>query len=84
MRGDFDADVGADAGFLCGEMETRGAIYAVAVEQRHGGHVQLRRACSQLLRQGSAFEETKGRSGMKFDVHEYQYSVLGIQYWDQS
>ena len=70
FAGDIGADVGSEAGFLGGEVETRGAVEAVAVEQRHGGELILGGDGDQVLGQGRAFEEAEGGAGMEFDVHK--------------
>jgi len=49
-------------------MEAWSAVDAVGIEQRHGGHVEVRAHSDQFLGQGSAFEKTESRAGMKLDV----------------
>ena len=58
-----------DPRFLRRHVETRRAIDAVAIEQRHGRHVQVRAGGNQVLRQGGAFEKAERRTGMEFDKH---------------
>ena len=76
-RGDFGADVGANAGLPRRHVKARGAVDAVAVEERHRRHVQLRAQGGQLLRQRSALEKAEGGPGMEFDVHPF--SVISFQ-----
>jgi hypothetical protein len=76
--GDFCADVGLDLGFIGGEVEARGAIDAVSVEQCHGGHVEVLAHADQLLGQRSALEEAKCGAGVKLykQVVSSRFSVL--------
>src|SRR4029077_3706508 len=54
-------------------MEARGAVYTIGIKQRHGRHVKVGASCNQAFGQRSAFEKTKSRTGMKFDVrHQLQ------------
>ena len=78
----FGADVGFEADFVGGEVEARGAVDAVGIEQRHGGHFEVGAHADQFLRQGRAFEEAESGTGVKFDVQvlSTQYSVPSTQY----
>jgi len=74
----FGADVRLDLGFICGEVEARGAVDSVSVEQRHGGHMEVLAHSDQLLGQRSAFEEAECGAGVKLDkqVGRSRFSVL--------
>jgi hypothetical protein len=50
-------------------VEARRTVDAVAVEQRHGRHVQVGAHGDQILGQRGAFEKTESRAGMEFDEH---------------
>ena len=69
--GDFRADVRFDSDLFGGEVEAWSAVDTVGVEQCHGGHVKVRTHADQFLGQGSAFEKTESRAGVKFDVHQW-------------
>lgn len=66
----FGADVSFDLDFVRGEVEARGAIDAIGVEQRHGGHLEVLAYSDEFLGQGRAFEEAESGSGVEFDVHQ--------------
>src|SRR5207249_960950 len=83
-RGDFGADVGANAGLLRRHVEAWSAVDAVAVEERHGRYVQLRAQGGQLLRQRSALEKAEGGPGMEFDVHQKLQSKVESQKVEKS
>jgi hypothetical protein len=69
-----------DPCFLRCHVETRGAIHAIAVEQRHGRHIQVGAGRDQILRQRSPFEEAESRTGVKLDVHtSIQHSAFSTQ-----
>ncbi len=61
---DFGADEGADADLFGRHVEAGSAIDAVAVEQRHGRHVEFGAGVGQFFGQGGAFEEAEGRAGV--------------------
>src|SRR5581483_5546518 len=69
VRGDLCADMRSNAGSFRRHMKARRSIYAIPVEQRHGGNSQFRAAVRQLFGQRSALEKTKSGAGMKLDVH---------------
>jgi hypothetical protein len=69
--GDFCADVRLDLDLICGEVEARGAVDAVGIEKRHGGHFEVRADCDQFLGQGGAFEKAESRAGVEFDVQKF-------------
>src|SRR6266568_4859115 len=54
---------------LCSDVEAWRAVESVAIEQCHGGHIELGAARHQQLGQRCAFEKTEGGAGMEFDVH---------------
>ena len=56
--------------FFRRQMKTGRAVDAVAIEQRHGGHVVIRAQAGQFFGQGSAFEKTECGSRVEFDVHQ--------------
>jgi len=62
--------MGFDFCFIRGEVKARGAVDSVGVEQRHGGHLEVRAHCHQFLGQRGAFEEAESRTGVKFYVHQ--------------
>jgi hypothetical protein len=74
----FCANVCLDFCFVGSQVEARRAVNPVSVEQRHGGLVELGADCDKFLRQGSTFEKTESRAGVKFDVQvlSTRYSVL--------
>src|SRR5581483_1758803 len=76
LKRDLGSDVRLNSELLCGQMEARGAIHAVAVQQRHGRHAQLGADVHQLLWDGGPLEEAEGRAGMELDEHSSQYSVV--------
>jgi hypothetical protein len=49
-------------------MESRGAIDAIAIQQRHGGHLQFGAAGNQVLGQGRTLEEAESGTGMELNV----------------
>ena len=65
--GDFAADVGAHTGLLGCHVETRRAVDAVTVQQRHGGHVEVGACAGKVFRHAGAFEETEGGPRVEFD-----------------
>src|SRR5262249_11210956 len=67
-RSDFRSNMRLNAGFLCGKMEPRCAINAVAIEESDCRHGVLRAGADQFFRQRSAFEEAESGARMKFDV----------------
>src|SRR5947199_2454464 len=69
-RGNFGADVSANASLLRRHVKAWSAVDAVAVEERHGRYVQLRAQGDQLLRRRCALEKAEGGSGMEFHVHK--------------
>jgi len=71
----FRADVRLDLGFVGGEMKAWRAVNAVGVEQRHGGHGELRACCHEFLGHRGAFEKAESRAGMKFDVHQLPVKI---------
>ena len=73
--GNLGADVGFGFDFIRGEVEARGTVDAVGVEQRHGGHLEVLAHSNEFLGQGRAFEKTEGRARVKFDVHQCQLPV---------
>src|SRR5205814_7813491 len=54
-------------------MKTNRARDAVAVENRHGGRIELGTEYDQLFRQGCAFEKTDGGACMELDVGHQSY-----------
>lgn len=66
----FGADVSLDLGFVRGEVKARGAIDAVGIEQRHGGHLEVLAYSDEFLGQGRAFEKAESGAGVEFDVHQ--------------
>jgi len=70
-----------DIELLGREMKTRRAIDSVAIEQRHRRHLVLGTYLGQFLRNRSSFEEAESRTGVEFNVHEYngQQSVVCCQ-----
>ena len=67
-----------DPSLLCGHIKTGRAIDAIAVKQRHGGHMELSASGDQVLRQGGAFQKAESRAGVEFDVQS-QHSAISIQ-----
>ena len=65
---DLGADVRAQTELFGGHVEARRAIEPVAVDERHGGHVQGGRAGGQFLGLGGPAEEAEGGTGAHFDV----------------
>ena len=67
-----------ESNFIGSEVETRGAVDSIGVEQRHGRHFEMGAHADQFLRQGRTFEEAESGTGVKFDVQvlSTQYSVL--------
>jgi hypothetical protein len=63
-----------DSRFRSGHVETRSAVYAIAIEQRHGRHLQFGTAGDQVLGQGRAFEEAKSGAGMELNIHRAIWS----------
>jgi hypothetical protein len=47
--------------------KSRRAVNAIAVQQRHSGHVQLRGGIGVFFRQRCATQETECGAGVKFD-----------------
>lgn len=80
LAGYFGSDVRLDAGFICGEMETRGTVDAVTIEQCHGRHFEICADLDDLLGQGRAFEETERGAGVKFGVQSSQLSAVSFQF----
>ncbi len=78
---DFRSDVRFDSRFLCRHVETRRAIESVAIEQRHGRHLQVGAGRDQIFGQGSAFEKTESRAGVELDVHKvrFQFALRKMQ-----
>lgn len=74
----FGADVGFYLRFIRGQVEAWGAVDAVGVEQRHGGHLEVLAHADQFLGQGRAFEEAEGGAGVEFDVR-HRGQGLGIR-----
>jgi hypothetical protein len=66
----FGADMRLDLRFIRGEVETRGAVNAIGIEERHGRHIEVSAYADQFLGQGRAFEKTESRAGVKFDEHK--------------
>ena len=58
---DLRADVRADAGFLCREMEARRAIDAIAIDQRQRRIAEVRSRLRQRLGQRRPLQETECR-----------------------
>ena len=73
--------MGFEADFLGSEVEARGAVEAIAVEQGHGRHAAGGANRDQVLGQSGAFEEAEGGAGVEFDVQvlSSQFSVLSSQ-----
>ena len=67
---DLRSNMRFNSSFFGGHMESWSAVDAIAIEQRHRWHFQLRAACNQAFGQGRAFEKTKCGAGVKFDVQE--------------
>src|SRR5713226_5691659 len=67
-----------DPRFLGRHIKTRRAIDAVAVEQCHGRHVQVRACGDQVLGQSSAFEKAESRTGMEFNEHRPWLEGSGV------
>src|SRR5215469_3991809 len=68
---DLGSDMRFDAGTLGSQMEAWGTVNPIAVEKRHGRHMECGAGCGQILRQRGAFEETESGAGMKLDVHQF-------------
>jgi len=66
--GDFSTDVGFDFVVFGGGVEARDSVEAVAVSQRHGGHVDFECALDVGLGGGRGFEKAEGAGGVEFDV----------------
>ena len=66
---DLRPDMSLQAELLHGEMKASSAIYAVAIEQRHCGHLVRVAGVGEFLGDGGSFEETECRAGVEFDVH---------------
>jgi hypothetical protein len=49
-------------------MEARDAVYTIGIKQCHARHAKVGASCHEAFGQRSAFEKTKSRTGMKFDV----------------
>ena len=81
FAGYFGSDVRFDTGFVCGEVETRGTVDAVTIEQCHGAHLEICADFDNVLGQGRAFEKTERGAGMEFNVHKlsFQLSALSRQ-----
>src|SRR5437660_1427264 len=79
-RGDLRPDVSFERELVCGEMESRSAIYAVAVEEGHSLHSLFRTDAGQFFRDGGAFEKTESGARMKFGVHQ-SYIPATNQAW---
>ncbi len=69
LDGELGADEGTQAGGFGRLMEARGAVKAVAVEQRDRGVTEQRRALDERLGQGGRPEEAEGGRGVEFYVH---------------
>jgi len=78
--GDFRAYVRFDFHFARSQVKARGAVYAVGVEQRHGGQFELGADCGQFLGQGRAFEKAESRAGVKFDVGQNLFTTETQRY----
>jgi hypothetical protein len=65
---DFRADMRPDPYLFSAGMKTRGAIKAIPVEKRHGGHFVRGAGIGQCFRQRGAFQEGKCGAGVEFDV----------------
>ena len=67
-RGDLRADMRPHGKLLGGQIKSRRAIHAVAIEQRHGAHFMLGAFPGQRFGQRSAFQKTEGGARVQFDV----------------
>ena len=70
---DFRADVGFEADFRSGLMKAWGAVHAISIEERHGGHLEVLAHADQFLGQRSAFEKAECGASVKFDVHQLPF-----------
>ena len=61
------ADVRAHAGFFRRHVEARRAVDAVAVEQRHGRHVERWQRAPPVLRGRRRLEKAESGAGVQFD-----------------
>src|SRR3954470_20240744 len=71
----FCSDESLNAGAFSSKVEACRTVKAVAVEQSHCGHLQCGGGCHQVLRQGTAFEKTESRTGVKLNVHQPQSAI---------
>jgi hypothetical protein len=63
-----------DSSFYRSHVEAWGTIDAIAIEHCHCGHLQFGAAGDQVLRQGRAFEEAEGGTGMELNIHRAIWS----------
>ena len=66
--GDFAADVCPHAGLFGRHVESWRTVDAIAVQQRHGGHVQACACAGKLFRHAGAFQKAEGGARVQFDV----------------
>ena len=71
--------MGFDPGFLRCHVESRCAVNAVAVHQRHRGHFKALAQLDQLLGRGRTVEETESGARVKLDVVIGQETLLKIR-----
>jgi len=74
FRGDaqFGADVSPQAEFFHKQVETRGAVDSIGIQQRHGGHVQLGAKLRHFLGDAGGLQEAESGTGMEFYVvHDF-------------
>src|SRR5579862_238738 len=78
LAGDFGSDVSFQSDAFGGEIETRRAIDAIAIEQSHGRHVVFGTCGDQVFGQSGAFEKTESGTGVEFNIH--RRAVLNCQF----
>src|SRR5579862_4231346 len=78
LAGDFGSDVSFQSDAFGGEIETRRAIDAIAIEQSHGRHVVFGTCGDQVFGQSGAFEKAESGSGVELDIH--RQPVLSCQF----
>ncbi len=54
---------------LHGEVKAGGAVDAIAVEQGHGGNIEVGGGLGVFFGQGGALQEAESGAGVEFDIH---------------
>ncbi len=73
--GNFAPDVCPYAGFFGRHMKSWRTVDAIAVQQRHSGHIQACACAGKLFRHAGAFQKAEGGARVQFDV--------GARHWPQ-